>query len=80
MLLVDVPVAVSRERVASRATASGKPTDRLEREDTNFHERVREGYLALAREDRRIEVLDGSLPAADLIEAAHRIISAKVRA
>lgn len=76
VLLVDVPVAVSRERVVNRATASGKPTDRLEREDTAFHARVREGYLALAREDRRIAVLDGSRPAAELIEAAHRIISA----
>jgi dTMP kinase len=60
-LLVDVPIATSRERVAARAHETGVKIDRLEREDDGFHERVRDGYLALAREfPDRVEVLDGT--------------------
>ncbi len=59
--LVDVPIEVSRARVASRAEAAHIAIDRLEREDTAFHERVRAGYLELARVDERIVTLDGTL-------------------
>ena len=69
-LLVDIDVARSRARVASRANASGDPIDRLEREDNAFHERVRAGYLALAKEQSRIHVLDGALEADALLGLA----------
>ncbi len=70
VLLLDIPVALSRERVAARARATGVGLDRLEREDNAFHERVRAGYLALADEDRRIEVIDGTLPPEDVARLA----------
>jgi dTMP kinase len=64
--LVDIPVEVSAERVRARGGA-----DRLEREDTEFHERVRDGYLALARRfAHRMIVLDGLLPPATLVAQA----------
>jgi dTMP kinase len=77
VLLVDIPVGVSRARVAARATERGKPPDRLEREDEAFHARVREGYLALARGDRRVHVLDGLRPTIELIDLAQRIVTAQ---
>jgi dTMP kinase len=77
-LLIDVPVDLSRARVASRAEDSGLAIDRLERENGEFHARVRDGYLALAREDDRIVVLDGSLPPAVLREAACATLAAKL--
>lgn len=64
-LLVDVPVAVSRERMRLR----GGVVDRLESEDDAFHERVRGGYLELARQPRHV-VLDGTLEPPELLEAA----------
>ena len=69
-LLVDIDVARSRERVVSRAESLGATIDRLEREDASFHERVRSGYLALARRYSRIDVLDGALEPAALLEHA----------
>lgn len=75
--LVDVPVEVSRSRVASRAEAAHVAIDRLEREDTAFHERVRAGYLELAREDARIVTLDGTLAPDVLCETATAIVAAK---
>jgi dTMP kinase len=78
-LLVDVPVAVSRERVLARARAHGTAVDRLEREDAAFHERVRDGYLALAEADARFHVLDGTQPPAELLAAAWEALEAKLR-
>ncbi|GAC1566641.1 MAG: hypothetical protein NVS2B3_00540 [Vulcanimicrobiaceae bacterium] len=69
-LLVDIDADVSHARVARRADCSGTAIDRLEREDARFHERVRDGYLALARGDARFVVLDGELAPHDLRDLA----------
>lgn len=53
---LDVPVAVAAER----QRCSGRLGDRLEREANAFHQRVREGYLAIAREFApRVAIIDG---------------------
>ncbi|HMD02992.1 MAG TPA: dTMP kinase, partial [Candidatus Baltobacteraceae bacterium] len=70
ILLLDIPVALSRTRVAARVAASGIGKDRLEREDDGFHQRVRDGYLQLASEDARIHALDGTLSPEELVRAA----------
>ena len=68
---VDIPIALSRERVARRERDDGHPQDRLDREDDAFHERVRAGYLALAKANpQRIHVLEGSLPQSALLAKA----------
>jgi dTMP kinase len=56
--LIDIPVEVSQARLRARGGA-----DRLERESTAFHTRVRDGYLALAeRFPGRYVVLEGTQP------------------
>lgn len=55
VVLLDVPVDVARARVADVAP------DRLEQEDRDFHERVRDGFLAQAAADPdRWAVVDGT--------------------
>lgn len=76
-LLIDVPVAVSRERVAQRIRATAGAQDRLEREDDAFHTRVRNGYLALAAGDPSFSTLDGTLMAPQLCDAAWQTIEAR---
>ena len=57
-LLLDVDPAVGLERRARAAS----PPNRLDREPAEFHRRVREGFIALARaEPGRFVVLDGTL-------------------
>lgn len=53
VLLLDVPV----EEGLARDDTSGLVRDRIEREGVEFHRRVREGYLALSREDPRIRLI-----------------------
>ncbi len=67
VLLVDLPVAAARARLRER---SGAP-DRIEIEDDAFHERVRQGFLELARGPRH-RVLDGALSPDRLVEDALR--------
>jgi dTMP kinase len=67
VLLVDLPVDAARARLRDRA---GAP-DRIENEDDAFHERVRRGFLELARHPRH-RVLDGSLPPERLLDDALR--------
>jgi dTMP kinase len=72
--LLDIGTDVSRDRVRARARASGEQVDRLEREGTAFHARVRDGYLALARDDASFITLDGALAPAVLLAAAWRVL------
>lgn len=66
-LLIDIPVELSRERVNSRAK-NGDEADRMDQQDPDFYQRVRDGYLELATEEPdRFRVLDGSKDAAELL-------------
>lgn len=61
--LVDLPVEESMRRLVQK--------DRFEQETIDFHRRVREGYLKLARRARkRFVVLDGTQAPNDLFEKA----------
>jgi dTMP kinase len=72
--LVDLDPAVGRRRMAARAA------DRLEQEDPDFHERVREGYRELARRHpARFVVLDGTLSADRLADVAWNDLEALAR-
>jgi dTMP kinase len=62
--LLDCPVDMGLDRALKRNEAeSQKGQDRFEREALDFHKAVREGYLALARENQnRFVVIDATLP------------------
>jgi dTMP kinase len=67
--LLDLAVAEGLGRGPERREAEGTAAkDRLEREDRDFHEKVREGYLRLAkREKERIVVVDASRPLEEVV-------------
>jgi dTMP kinase len=69
--LLDLPVASMRDRLAS----GGRPADRMERENAQFFERVRQGYLAIAAENAdRFTLIDASRPP----ETVHLAIMAEL--
>ena len=58
--LLDLPVEEGLRRALKRMEKNPVKEDRFEKEALDFHRRVRDGYLTLARkEPRRIIVLDG---------------------
>jgi dTMP kinase len=58
--LLDLPVEEGLRRALGRMEKNPNREDRFEKESLDFHRRVREGYLILARRDPpRILILDG---------------------
>lgn len=52
--LLDLPAEIGLARARRRNVASNAGTqDRFEREELSFHERVREGYLRIARREKK---------------------------
>jgi len=68
-VLLDLDPEIARER----REAQGKPFDRLEAEEAEFHENVRREFLALAdAEPARFLVVDASQPADEIAAAVRR--------
>ena len=72
-VLFDLPAAAGLARARARPGSSG---DRFEAETLVFFEKVRAGYLALARaEPRRFQVLDAAAPLAEVERALGAVLS-----
>lgn len=75
--LFDCPVEMGLARAARRsAQSAGRPQeDRFEREELEFHERVRQGFLELARaEPERFRIIDASRSVAEIAKRIREII------
>lgn len=60
-LLPDLTVLLDLDPAAGMRRIAGRPLDAFERMDQAFHRRVREGYLEIARADkRRVLVVDAA--------------------
>jgi len=73
-ILVDVPVSVGLNRTEKR---SGNNIDRLEKEKNEFHERIRDAYIKLAkRAPKNILIFSGLKPEDDLFnEIKDKVVS-----
>ncbi len=72
-LVLDVAPEAGR----ARQVAVGKGDDRFEREDAAFHDRVRKAYLAAGGPG--VRHLDGSAPAAAVLETAWEAVEGAIR-
>ena len=81
-LLFDCPVEIGLSRTAQRlfrATTAGNREDRFEREKVEFHERVRAGFLELARtEPGRFCVIDASRSVEEVFHQVRKIVDQKL--
>ncbi|MGH8995464.1 MAG: dTMP kinase [Acidimicrobiales bacterium] len=71
-VLVEVPVEVARERMGA-----AEP-DRLERLDAAFHQRVADGYRALARSEDGWAVVDGTGSLDEVAKAVAEAVAGRV--
>jgi dTMP kinase len=78
--LLDCPVEIGLARAARRGTHKGRsPEDRFEREQVEFHEKVRTGFLELARaESKRFRIIDASLPVAHVAKQIRAILDREI--
>jgi dTMP kinase len=69
-LLLDVPVETGLRRARSLEESSTKTRDSVGGEEASFHQRVRDGFLAIAdAEPERVIRIDASRPLDEVIEA-----------
>jgi dTMP kinase len=71
--LLDLPVEIGLKRAMNRISRikDGRAEDRFEREDMEFHKRVRTAYLSLAEQDKnRFRIINGTQD----IETVHQEI------
>jgi dTMP kinase len=54
---MDIPVGVANER--KKKQSKGK-LDRIEQSDIDFYNRVRNGYLEIAKQEERVKIIDGT--------------------
>jgi dTMP kinase len=73
IILLDVPVSASFQRREKEK----RKKDRLEKERFGFHQSIREGYLEIARKNkRRIEVVDGTDDVQKTWQKVKRVVDA----
>ena len=80
-LLFDCPAEIGLSRTVQRQpqTSSGRNEDRFEREKIEFHERVRAGFLELARaEPNRFRIVDAALSAEEVGQEVKNIIDGEL--
>lgn len=75
-VVLDLDVNLSLPRALSRNQSRSQEVSRFESEKIQFHQRVRQGFLEIARKNPgRVAVVDGSLP----VEEVHRKICQAVQ-
>ncbi len=70
-IILDLELFIGRQRTAERDQKQAGGPDRLEQENLEFHQKVRDGFLSLAKQDpKRIHVV----PAAGSVEQVFQSI------
>jgi dTMP kinase len=78
--LLDIPPALGLARTQERGRGGSDKADRFEGEKLEFHEKVRGGFLELARQEPdRFVVLDATLPAAELHRRIRKVMDLELR-
>jgi dTMP kinase len=76
---VDEETGLRRARARNDASAAHRDEGRFEAEDLRFFRRVREGYLALAKEEpQRWVIVDAGGSLDEVFESAKRVLSQRV--
>ena len=68
---IDIPVEVAEQRGKLKTR---EYLDRIENSDNEFYQRVREGYLNIAKKENRFKIIDGT----EQIEKIHMIITNEI--
>ena len=74
-LLLDLDARTGAARTGHRSHQTLQPHTRFEREDLDFFDRVRQGYLAIARQEpQRVKIIDASPSVEQVWLAIRRVL------
>jgi dTMP kinase len=74
VLVIHIDAEVAKVRLNAFGPAEFGATDRMERENHEFHERVRQSYLDQAANDPRARIIDGNGTEAEVLERALHVL------
>ncbi len=78
-IILDLPAAAGLARAQARETAKGSNEDRYERMGAEFHERLREGFIDIARrEPERCIIVDAAQDADRVAEEVWRAAAGRL--
>lgn len=78
--IMDLPVETGLERAGKRLEADHSAEDRFEQLDTDFHEKLRQGYLNIAAKNQgRCVVMDAKQSIEDITEELKKITVEKLK-
>lgn len=78
-IVLDCPVETGLARTRARVKGGVRGPDRFEGEQVEFHRRVRDGFLAIARDDpARVIVIDSARPMAEVTGEIARIVAERM--
>jgi len=78
-IVLDCPVETGLARTRARVKGGVRGPDRFEGEQVEFHRRVRDGFLAIARDDpARVTVIDSARPMAEVTGDIARIVAERM--
>jgi dTMP kinase len=76
-LLLDLAPRLSLQRALTRQSRRKSKQERFELQGMNFHKRVRDAYLAIARkEPRRVKVVQADAPVAEVQAQIRKLVDA----
>jgi dTMP kinase len=76
-IVLDLPPRLSLERAQGRESRRKSKQGRFELQGLRFHERVRKGYLAIARrEPRRVKLVQANRPVAEVQAEIRKLVDA----
>ncbi len=68
--LIDIPVEAAFERIKNRAD-----NNRYEKMGNDFHQKVRDGFLQLAKKNPRIKIIDGTKTSEQVFDEITQILT-----
>jgi dTMP kinase len=76
-VVLDLAPRLSLERAQARQSRRKSKQERFELQGMNFHKKVRDGYLAIARkEPRRVKVVQADRPVAEVQAGIRKLVEA----
>lgn len=67
--LIDVPVEIAFSRIKDRSS-----NNRYEKLDISFHQRTRDGFIAIAKKNNRIKIIDGTKTINEIAQDIKKIL------
>ncbi|MBI2336428.1 MAG: dTMP kinase [Deltaproteobacteria bacterium] len=79
-ILLDCPVDQGLSRAQERNVSQDSREDRFEKEALGFHEKVRQGFLKIAKQEpTRVIVFDALQPQAELAKKIREVVMSKLK-